>query len=344
MKIRGSLLWLKVAFVMMLVPAIGYASNFYTGSINTWRNVSVALKVDHPVVSYGADYHAYVTIKNIGDSALSVPLNGECHVGYKLLDRQKKVIREKTFENGSCINFEYNNLKLVPDEYEVVDFYIGELEPGFYRAIFEVPPKGDLMVDFEVLEPVDMTVGIGEECGGIARRICSTGLVCSVDGVLPGAPGICVAPEFSRLNYIPDEQRDFVGWNREKYVYEPIFTNVESFEVGELMTFENKTGYVLKEDFEKYMFIYTGRDVEITGSDIYVRRDIALTAVYRTMYRSRHPEDLKVYHFIDSKWSQFGNYIEASAELGFVDVPPSRIFAIDGWLKWADLRAWLREF
>jgi hypothetical protein len=201
-----------------------------------------------------------------------------------------------------------------------------------------------MIVDFEVLEPVDVTAKEGEQCGGIARKTCEAGLVCNVDGVLPGTPGICTLPEYTRLNYIPNGDKDFVGWHRSKYVYEPQTVGIRNYEVGELVAFENKSGYVLKEDFEKYLFVNTGRNVEITGDDIYVRRDMALTAIYRTMYRSKHPEDLKKYHFVDSKWSPYGNYIEASAELGFIEVPSSKIFGFDGWLKWGDLKEWLRSF
>jgi hypothetical protein len=346
MKIRGSLLWLKVALVIMFVPLLGYASNFYKdSSLNSWRNVKVTVDADYPEVSYGADYHTYVTIQNVGESALSVPLDTECHVGYKLLNREKRIIREKRFENGSCINFDYNNLVLVPGEYEIVDFYIGDLEPGIYRAVFEVPPKNDMVVDFKVLEPVDLTVGLGEECGFASRKSCEVGLVCNYQGVLPGMPGRCVLPEDDRPNYFPENKDDFVNWSREDYVYQPPVILGKRFNAYEYnYGYDEKTGYVWKEDFENIVKINTGRDVDVVGEDIYVRRDVALTALYRTMVRNKHPEDLRTYAFKDSIWSKYGNYIEEAARLGIIEVPESKIFAPDGWLTWEDLREWLRGF
>lgn len=346
MKLRGTFLWLKIALVIISIPLIGYASSFYTSSyIDTWRNIEVTLDSDYPVVSFGDDYHNYVTFKNISDTTLSVPLDSQCHTGYKLLDRNKRVIREKSFANGSCINFEYNDLRLVPGEYIKVDFYIGNLEPGIYRAVFEVPPRDDMIVDFEVLDPVNLTSGIGGSCQYSSRKTCEEGLTCNFDGVLPGEPGVCIEPVFDRLNYIPDAEIDYVQWQRKDYVQEqPRVLNGFSSYSDSYGLFDGKSGYVYELDFEKYMKVQTGRDVDVNGSEGYVRRDVALTALYRTMYRNRHPEDLKVYKFKDSKWSQYGNYIEASAEKGFIDLPESRIFAIDGWLTWEELRRWESRF
>lgn len=346
MNLRGTFLWLKVTIVIVSMPLIGYASNVYKSTyISTWRNIKVTLDSSNPTVAFGDDHHNLLTIKNVGETPLSVPLDANCHTGYKLLNRNKKVIREKSLSNGSCINFEYNDLRLVPGEFVQVDFYIGDLEPGIYRAIFEVPPKDDLVVDFEVLEPVNMTAGLGQRCEFITRKTCEIGLVCSFDGFLPGEPGMCVQPPFDRLNYIPDEDKDYVEWERDRYIQveQKILFDRSEYK-SSFGLFDMKTGYVSESDFEKYMKAQTGREVDVNNEKGYVRKDVALTAMYRTMYRNRHPEDLEVFYFKDSKWSPYGTYIEDSAENGLIDVPESGIFGIDAWVTWEDLKTWERRF
>lgn len=359
MKLRGFLFWLKVTFIIVLIPTIGYASNVYGNSgIDNWRKVKVKLNPDYPEVGYGVDYHVSVMIKNTGNSALRVPLNSGCHVGYKLLNRQKQIIRKKNIANGSCINFDYDDLVLVPNEYEMIDFYISDLEPGIYRAVFEVPPKKEKIIDFKVLEPVDKISMQGESCGGFPGNKCARGLICNYDGNVPGATGVCVEPRYNRLNFIPKPKKDYVNWDTYPYKYEPPlsttslkdngnnFYNPDKKNIYERYSAltEKRTGYVRKNEFEQVVKVQTGRDIDISGNYEFVRRDITLTALYRTMIRNQQPEDLRVYAFKDSKWSGYSNYIEAAAKLELIDVPESKIFAPDGWLKWDDLRLWLRQF
>ncbi len=335
---------------MMLLPAIGYASNFYkTSYIDAWRNVKVTLNADHPVISYGAEYHAYVTIKNISRNPVSVPLDSNCHVGYRLLNNDKRIIRDKSLGDGTCINFDYGDLRLMPDEEVNVDFYIGGLEAGTYRAVFEVNPVEDMVVDFKVLEEVSRVSSLGGSCGFSSRNRCEMGLVCNFDGVLPGMPGTCTEPYYDRLNYKHSDDVDFIEWDGARPVESPYSIDEYNYggtvySIDKKWSFDDAKGYVLEEDFERYMKIVTGREVDIESDSAFVRRDVALTAVYRTMYRNRHPEDLRVYAFKDSKWSPYGNYIEESARLGFINVSESKYFLIDGWLKWEDLREWVRKF
>lgn len=342
MKFRGGLLWLKVALIVIGIP-VAFASVNTEDNINNWRQVDVTVRGNYPEVLYGDAYHAYVTIKNVGKSPVTIPLDSECQVGYRLRDNNKKIIRQASYELGTCYRFDYNNLKLVSGEFEQVDFYVDDLSPGYYRIEVQVKPKETIKMDFRVLEPADKTSGLGEQCGGFPKFSCEIGLSCSYDGVLAGMPGVCVLPEYERENISSLSDIDYVQWERNKNTNTSDILS-QGLKYKGYNTYLPRSGYVLNIDLEKYLYEQTGRDVDLPGMDYdYTRRDVAATSVYRTMIRNHKPESLKVYGFVDSKYSLYSNYIEEMARLNIIDIPESKFFAPDGYLEWKTLGQWVEQ-
>ena len=339
MKTRGSLLWLKVAFIVIGIPVAVASVNIET-SINNWRNIDVSVGGYKTEVSYGDPFHVYVTLKNIGSSPTSVQLDTQCQVGYRLRNNNKQIIREASYENKTCFRFDYNDLKLVPNELEQVDFYVDGLDSGYYRMEVLVKPKAPIILDFKVLEPVNKISQIGEECGGFARFVCAEGLSCNYDGVLPGMPGMCVSPEFDRNNFEVRKNLDYIMWDRKptnnlyasnlkNSVYDFGFTNFQ-------------TGYIRNHEFAKFINEQTGRKVQLVGGEYdFLTREIAATVIYRTYIRNNKPESLKVNFFTDSKFSKYGIYIEEMARLNIVNVPEFRLFMPDGYMSWEVLMEWV---
>lgn len=298
-------------------------SSLNASNLNDWRFANIRVASSKVEITNKESFFFHVQILNDTNRVLDLDFGDDCDVGYRLRDRDKKVIR-----NFDCENYAGERIILGPGEYESIDFQVKDLGFGIYRADVKVGPfSNKYRLDFEVVSPVEYISFEGGVCGGIQQFQCATGLVCTLKTNPMSAEGVCMLPDQAIPNR--SERNDVVLVDGHLGLIDNDFPNF---------------GYVSDIEFINLMKRYSNREVLVRSKDGYISRATALTAMYRTMIRNQHPKALEVNYFLDSKWSKYGNYIEESADLGLIDVTEDKLFVPEGRLTWSQADEWLRRF